>query len=141
MSTSFLIILIFILILAIVLGIVAIIFFNRNDKNTKQQNLKPNIPTSNIEDFISKANSAKNSQAIHELILQFLNSQKLNTNSKDKSTKRKLDFVSAISANSNATPKNISFLNNELKKRYMSLKKEIDAYEQIGLAKRKMREA
>ncbi|MCR6571277.1 hypothetical protein CINS5915_06380 [Campylobacter insulaenigrae] len=141
MSTSFLIILIFILILAIVLGIVAIIFFNRNDKNTKQQNLKPNISTSNIEDFISKANSAKNSQAIHELILQFLNSQKLNTNSKDKSTKRKLDFVSAISANSNATPKNISFLNNELKKRYMSLKKEIDAYEQIGLAKRKMREA
>ncbi|AJC88039.1 hypothetical protein [Campylobacter insulaenigrae] len=141
MSTSFLIILIFILILAIVLGIVAIIFFNRNDKNTKQQNLKPNISTSNIEDFISKANSAKNSQAIHELILQFLNSQKLNTNSKDKSTKIKLDFVSAISANSNATPKNISFLNNELKKRYMSLKKEIDAYEQIGLAKRKMREA
>ncbi|TWO24693.1 hypothetical protein [Campylobacter insulaenigrae] len=141
MSTSFLIILIFILILAIVLGIAAIIFFNRNDKNTKQQNLKPNISTSNIEDFISKANSAKNSQAIHELILQFLNSQKLNTNSKDKSTKRKLDFVSAISANSNATPKNISFLNNELKKRYMSLKKEIDAYEQIGLAKRKMREA
>ncbi|MCR6594762.1 hypothetical protein [Campylobacter insulaenigrae] len=141
MSTSFLIILIFILILAIVLGIVAIIFFNRNDKNTKEQNLRPNISTSNIEDFISKANSAKNSQAIHELILQFLNSQKLNTNSKDKSTKRKLDFVSAISANSNATPKNISFLNNELKKRYMSLKKEIDAYEQIGLAKRKMREA
>ncbi|WP_291951830.1 hypothetical protein [Campylobacter sp.] len=141
MGASFLIILILILVFAIALGVVAVIFFNRNNKNLKQQELKSNLAINDIEDFISKANSAKNSETIHQLILQFLNSQKLNTNLKNKATKRKLDFISAISANNNATPKNISFLNNELKKRYNSLKKEIDTYEQIGLAKRKMRQS
>ncbi|MBF7046108.1 hypothetical protein IY974_05995 [Campylobacter volucris] len=137
----FVIVLILFLLIIVIFGVVALIYFNHKDKNSKQQDTKSSIKVSGIEDFITKANSAKNSQTIQELILQFLNSQKLTSNPKDSSTKRKLDFVSAISANANATPKNISFLNNELKKRYSSLKKEIDAYEQIGLAKRKMRES
>ncbi|TXE89271.1 hypothetical protein FPD38_00825 [Campylobacter volucris] len=137
----FAIVLILILLIILIFGIVVLIYFNHKNKNSKRQDTKSSIRISGIEDFIAKANSAKNSQTIQELILQFLNSQKLTSNPKDSNTKRKLDFVSAISANANATPKNISFLNNELKKRYSSLKKEIDAYEQIGLAKRKMRES
>ncbi|AJC85034.1 hypothetical protein IMC75_00895 [Campylobacter peloridis] len=141
MSNSFLIFLIIALIVFIVLGIIAVIFFTKKDKTKATSASKNSLKINNIEDFIAKANSTKNSKDIQELILHFLNTQKIGNNPKDSATKRKLDFVSAISANANSTPKNISFLNNELKKRYKGLKKEIDAYEQIGLAKRKMRES
>ncbi|OCX43397.1 hypothetical protein A7X81_00330 [Campylobacter ornithocola] len=142
MNNSLFIFLIAALVVIIILGILLVLFFTHKEKNPKNINAsKINANISNIEDFISKANTAKNSQEIQTLILQFLNSQKFGSNPKDSATKRKLDFISAVSANANATPKNISFLNNELKKRYKALKKEIDAYEQIGLAKRKMRQS
>ncbi len=149
MKSSLLIFLIIALFIIIILGIIIIIFFINKDKNiSKTSPITTPIKSNNtmgkindIEEFISKADNAKNAQELHELILQFLNSQKFNSNPKDSATKRKLDFVSAISANANASPKNISFLNNELKKRYKTLKKEIDAYEQVGLAKRKMRQS
>ncbi|EAI4298787.1 hypothetical protein A0U20_07290 [Campylobacter lari] len=141
MNNSLFIFLIVALVIVIILGILLVLFFTHKDKQPNKSNVTKAPKISNIEDFISKANGAKNSQEIQALILQFLNSQKFGSNPKDSATKRKLDFISAISANANATPKNISFLNNELKKRYKALKKEIDAYEQIGLAKRKMRQS
>ncbi|AJD02165.1 membrane protein [Campylobacter lari] len=141
MNNSLFIFLIIALVVVIILGILLVLFFTHKDKQPNKTSTIKATQISNIEDFISKANGAKNSQEIQALILQFLNSQKFGSNPKDSATKRKLDFISAISANANATPKNISFLNNELKKRYKALKKEIDAYEQIGLAKRKMRQS
>ncbi|MCV3431847.1 hypothetical protein L8W59_07835 [Campylobacter lari] len=141
MNNSLFIFLIVALVVVIILGVLLVLFFTHKDKQPNKSNATKAPKISNIEDFISKANGAKNSQEIQALILQFLNSQKFGSNPKDSVTKRKLDFISAISANANATPKNISFLNNELKKRYKALKKEIDAYEQIGLAKRKMRQS
>ncbi|MCV3377727.1 hypothetical protein [Campylobacter sp. IFREMER_LSEM_CL2194] len=141
MNNSLFVFLIIALVIVIILGILLVLFFTHKDKNTNKSNITKTPKIINIEDFISKANDAKNSQEIQALILQFLNSQKLGSNPKDSAAKRKLDFISAISANANATPKNISFLNNELKKRYKTLKNEIDAYEQIGLAKRKMRQS
>ncbi|AJD06624.1 hypothetical protein [Campylobacter lari] len=141
MNNSLFIFLIVALVVVIILGVLLVLFFTHKDKQPNKSNTTKAPKISNIEDFISKANGAKNSQEIQALILQFLNSQKFGSNPKDSATKRKLDFISAISANANATPKNISFLNNELKKRYKALKKEIDAYEQIGLAKRKMRQS
>ncbi|EAK9994592.1 hypothetical protein [Campylobacter lari] len=141
MNNSLFIFLIVALVVVIILGVLLVLFFTHKDKQPNKSNAAKAPKISNIEDFISKANGAKNSQEIQALILQFLNSQKFGSNPKDSATKRKLDFISAISANANATPKNISFLNNELKKRYKALKKEIDAYEQIGLAKRKMRQS
>ncbi|CAM4183103.1 hypothetical protein [Campylobacter armoricus] len=141
MNNSLFIVLIIALVIIIILGILLVLFFTHKNANTKTAINNANSSIKNIEDFISKANSAKSSQEIQALILQFLNSQKFGSNPKDSATRRKFDFISAISANSNATPKNISFLNNELKKRYKSLKKEFDAYEQIGLAKRKMRQS
>ncbi|EAI4441804.1 hypothetical protein IO384_000772 [Campylobacter lari] len=141
MNNSLFIFLVIALVIIIILGILLILFFMHKEKQPSKSNPAKTPKISNIEDFISKANNANNSQEIQALILQFLNSQKLGSNPKDSATKRKLDFISAISANANATPKNISFLNNELKKRYKALKKEIDAYEQIGLAKRKMRQS
>ncbi|HEC1746662.1 TPA: hypothetical protein R1699_001020 [Campylobacter lari] len=141
MNNSLFIFLIVALVVVIILGVLLVLFFTHKDKQPNKSNAAKAPKISNIEDFISKANGVKNSQEIQALILQFLNSQKFGSNPKDSATKRKLDFISAISANANATPKNISFLNNELKKRYKALKKEIDAYEQIGLAKRKMRQS
>ncbi|RKO64097.1 hypothetical protein CKA54_07180 [Campylobacter sp. P255] len=141
MNNTLFVFLIIALVVVIALGVILILFFTHKDKQPNKTNINKTPKISGIEDFISKANAAKNSQEIQALILQFLNSQKLGSNPKDSATKRKLDFISAISANANATPKNISFLNNELKKRYSVLKKEIDAYEQIGLAKRKMRQS
>ena len=58
----------------------------------------------------------------------------------DEKTKNKLEFVSALAANPKASPQTVSFLNQELKKISASYKKEIDAYEQMGLAKRKIKE-
>ncbi|AJC86562.1 hypothetical protein [Campylobacter sp. RM16704] len=140
MNNFIFIFLIIALVVIIISGIFLALFFSHKEKHSKNSNTnQSNSLINNIEDFISKANTAKNSQEIQNLILQFLNSQKISNNPKDNTTKRKLDFVSAISANINATAKNISFLNNELKKRYKSLRKEIDTYEQIGLAKRKMK--
>ena len=57
----------------------------------------------------------------------------------DEKTKHKLEFIAALASNVNASVENISFLNKELKKISNSYKKEIDAYEQMGLAKRKMK--
>lgn len=59
----------------------------------------------------------------------------------DEATKKKLEFVSSFASNANASATNVSFLNRELKKLSNSYKKEIDAYEQMGLAKRKIKES
>lgn len=143
MNNTLLIFLIIALFIIITLGILIVVFFiNKEKKLHKEQQSKGNAnKINNINDFISKAESAINASQIQELILQFLNSQKLSNNANNSDTKRKLEFVSSISANANSSPKNISFLSNELKKRYKTLKKEIDAYEQMGLAKRKMRQS
>ncbi|EJY5994116.1 hypothetical protein OGP33_000307 [Campylobacter jejuni] len=53
---------------------------------------------------------------------------------------KKIEFVSALAANINASAQTVSYLNKELKKIYGSYKKEIDAYEHMGLAKRKIKE-
>ncbi|ECR4140762.1 hypothetical protein F1C17_00730 [Campylobacter jejuni] len=58
----------------------------------------------------------------------------------DEATKKKLEFVSALAANINASAQTVSYLNKELKKISGSYKKEIDAYEHMGLAKRKIKE-
>ncbi len=58
----------------------------------------------------------------------------------DDTAKKKLEFVVALAANANASAQTVSFLNKELKKISPSYKKEIDAYEQMGLAKRKIKE-
>lgn len=58
----------------------------------------------------------------------------------DEATKKKLEFVSALAAKINASAQIVSYLNKELKKISGSCKKEIDAYEHMGLAKRKIKE-
>lgn len=56
----------------------------------------------------------------------------------DEATKKKLEFVSALAANINASAQTVSYLNKELKKISGSYK-EIDAYEHMGLAKEKLK--
>lgn len=96
-----------------------------------------------LEQMLARLNDPSlNLSALHELALAFINTQKLPFKGKALSAdaKKKLDFVTLFALHQNTNAKEISFLNRELSKRYSSYKKEIDAYEQMGLAKRKMRQ-
>lgn len=80
---------------------------------------------------------------LKELVKLFVQTHKLGSKTSkelDEKTKNKLEFVSALAANPKASPQTVSFLNQELKKISASYKKEIDAYEQMGLVKRKIKE-
>lgn len=80
---------------------------------------------------------------LKELAKLFAQTHKLGSKTSkqlDEKTKHKLEFVSALASNANASVQTMSFLNRELKKISNSYKKEIDAYEQMGLAKRKMKQ-
>ena len=131
-------------ILLFILAIILVIFTLSRSKTSS--NLKPagvKKPLS-LDQMLAKLNDPSLSlNSLHELALAFINTQKLPFKSKNLSAdaKKKLDFVTLFALHQNTNAKEISFLNRELSKRYSSYKKEIDAYEQMGLAKRKMRQS
>lgn len=115
----------------------------KHQENKKSQTSGRKFDTS-LEKMIATATDANLSeQELKELALLFVKTHKLGSKtSKDLSedAKKKLEFVSAFASNNKSTPNLVSFLNRELKKISASYKKEIDAYEQMGLAKRKIKE-
>ncbi|TKX28333.1 hypothetical protein CQA38_08155 [Campylobacter sp. MIT 12-5580] len=144
MSSGLLGFIIVFVILIIVFVIVVLVMMNKKNPKTSTTTSKASPKALSLEQMLSRlSNPNLSSSELHELILIFINTQKLPFKSgKNLSSdaKKKLDFVTAIAMHESSTAKNISFLNRELSKRYSSYKKEIDAYEQMGLAKRKMRE-
>ncbi|TQR33708.1 hypothetical protein DMB92_02135 [Campylobacter sp. MIT 99-7217] len=134
------------LVVLLAIGFAVAIFLTlKKQTQTSQDSTKhkPEHKSLSLDDLISMAQTASDDK-LHDLILTFVNTQKLgsrtNAKSISKDAKKKLDFVTAVSSNSHSEAKNIAFLNRELSKRYPSYKKEIDAYEQMGLAKRKIRQ-
>lgn len=98
----------------------------------------------NLDQILTKVGNPKlSANQLHELILSFINTQKLpfKGSSLSAEAKKKLDFVSLVAMHPNTNAREITFLNKELVKRYPSYQKEIDAYEGIGLSRRKMRES
>lgn len=125
----------------VVVVILGVMMFLSSSKKSDDDDKKPQKAKS-LEELIREASSA-NAKNLDLLIKAFLATQKFPFRDGTKisaDAKKKLDFITAVASNSNATPKHISFLNRELNKKYGSYKKEIDAYEQMGVAKRNIRE-
>ncbi|EAH7072129.1 hypothetical protein KJK44_000507 [Campylobacter upsaliensis] len=94
--------------------------------------------------IVKAADTSLSDSELKELATLFIATHKLGSKTSkdlDEATKKKLEFVSSFASNANASATNVSFLNRELKKLSNSYKKEIDAYEQMGLAKRKIKES
>ncbi|EOS9925522.1 hypothetical protein ACNKPF_000603 [Campylobacter coli] len=135
--------------LLLFLSLIAYLILSDNKKkNKKQKNTKNTAKArkfyNDLNKMIAAASDLKYSDRdLKELVKLFVQTHKLGSKiSKelDEKTKNKLEFVSALAANPKASPQTVSFLNQELKKISASYKKEIDAYEQMGLAKRKIKE-
>ena len=144
MITYLLIILALGVILLLFLGLIAYFIVKDDAKNVKKVEEKnPTFSTDLEQMIITASNESLSDNALKELATLFVKTHKLGTKNSetlDENTKKKLEFISAFSANAKASAKTISFLNKELKKISNSYKKEIDAYEQMGLAKRKIKE-
>ncbi|HEB9343388.1 TPA: hypothetical protein RZK39_000878 [Campylobacter coli] len=135
--------------LLLFLGLIAYLIISDDKKrNIKQKNTENTVQARKIDSDLNKmivaASDLKYSDSdLKELAKLFVQTHKLGSKTSkelDEKTKNKLEFVSALAANPKASPQTISFLNQELKKISASYKKEIDAYEQMGLAKRKIKE-
>ncbi len=135
------------LILSCFLAVVVFLILSVNKKSVKKPSLKTQTKGKKFStDLDAMIQAAKDTSLSHselnELIKLFVKTHKLGSNTSkklDEKTKHKLEFVSALASNLSASVENISFLNKELKKISNSYRKEIDAYEQMGLAKRKMK--
>lgn len=134
-------------ILLLFLSLIAYLILSDGKSSTSKtpaQNSKKYNFSTDLDKMILAASDAKlDDKALKELVKLYTQTHKLGTKSgkdMDEASKQKLEFVSALASNVNASPQTISFLNKELKKLSSSFKKEIDAYEQMGLAKRKIKE-
>ncbi|MBZ7939155.1 MULTISPECIES: hypothetical protein [Campylobacter] len=109
----------------------------------KQKKAKRVFDT-NLDNMIAAAADPNLSDSdLQELVKLYVATHKLGSKTSkelDDSAKKKLEFVASLASNMNASPQTVSLLNKELKKISASYKKEIDAYEQMGLAKRKIKE-
>ncbi|APA55963.1 hypothetical protein D9Y79_02080 [Campylobacter coli] len=137
--------------LLLFLSLIAYLILSDNkkkNKNKKQKNTENTAKARKFDNDLNKMIAAASDlkysdRDLKELVKLFVQTHKLGSKTSkelDEKTKNKLEFVSALAANPKASPQTVSFLNQELKKISASYKKEIDAYEQMGLAKRKIKE-
>ncbi|MBK2001179.1 hypothetical protein ACD575_00625 [Campylobacter sp. LH-2024] len=119
---------------------------SKKDKNipTAKPKKAKKVFDTNLDNMIAAAADPNLSDSdLQELVKIYVATHKLGSKTSkelDEATKKKLEFVASLASNINASPQTVSFLNKELKKISASYKKEIDAYEQMGLAKRKIKE-
>ncbi|HDZ4932118.1 hypothetical protein OLP40_00515 [Campylobacter jejuni] len=141
------------LVLLLFLSIIAYLITSDGKKTTKKQktNQTKQHATEKTKKFdtdldkmiIAASNIKLTDIELKELAKLYVQTHKLGSKTSkelDEATKKKLEFVSALAANANASAQTVSYLNKELKKISGSYKKEIDAYEHMGLAKRKIKE-
>lgn len=129
--------------------IIALVFFfiiksskGKEINQKTEQTAKKQENTNALDDLIKAAKSANSSASLNKIVLAFLQSQSLEARTStllSEDAKKKLGFISAVCANKYAEAKIIAFLNHELGKKYPSYKREIDLYENLGLAKRRMK--
>lgn len=120
-------------------------FIIKSSKNKGVESVESktsNKPTNALDDLIKAAKSANSSASLNKVVLAFIQTQSLEaktTGPLSEDAKKKLGFISAVCANKCAEARIIAFLNHELGKRYPSYRREIDLYENLGLAKRRMK--
>ncbi|EAL0604014.1 TPA: hypothetical protein R5C24_000071 [Campylobacter jejuni] len=118
----------------------------KKQKTSQKQHIAEKIKNfdTDLDKMITTASDTKLSDIeLKELAKLYVQTHKLGTKTSkelDEITKKKLEFVAALASNSNASVQTLAYLNKELKKISGSYKKEIDAYEHMGLAKRKIKE-
>lgn len=152
MNHIFLVIFCAALALLLFLGVIAYLITSDGKKTIKKQKTSQkqhvaekikNFDT-DLDKMITTASDTKLSDIeLKELAKLYVQTHKLGTKTSkelDEITKKKLEFVAALASNSNASVQTLAYLNKELKKISGSYKKEIDAYEHMGLAKRKIKE-
>lgn len=152
MSHIFLVVFCVALALLLFLGMIAYLITSDGKKTIKKQKTRQkqhiaekikNFDT-DLDKMITTASDTKLSDIeLKELSKLYVQTHKLGTKTSkelDEITKKKLEFVAALASNSNASVQTLAYLNKELKKISGSYKKEIDAYEHMGLAKRKIKE-
>ncbi len=152
MSHIFLVIFCAALALLLFLGMIAYLITSdgkktiKKQKTSQKQHIAEKIKNfdTDLDKMITTASDTKLSDIeLKELAKLYVQTHKLGTKTSkelDEITKKKLEFVAALASNSNASVQTLAYLNKELKKISGSYKKEIDAYEHMGLAKRKIKE-
>lgn len=152
MSHIFLVIFCAALALLLFLGMIAYLITSdgkktiKKQKTSQKQHIAEKIKNfdTDLDKMITTASDTKLSDIeLKELSKLYVQTHKLGTKTSkelDEITKKKLEFVAALASNSNASVQTLAYLNKELKKISGSYKKEIDAYEHMGLAKRKIKE-
>ncbi|HDZ5064861.1 TPA: hypothetical protein RTH13_000240 [Campylobacter jejuni] len=141
------------LVLLLFLSIIAYLITSDGKKTAKKQktNQTKQHATEKTKKFdtdldkmiIAASDATLTDIELKELAKLYVQTHKLGSKTSkelDEATKKKLEFVSALAANANASAQTVGYLNKELKKISGSYKKEIDAYEHMGLAKRKIKE-
>ncbi|MBT0883361.1 hypothetical protein AVBRAN9334_01265 [Campylobacter sp. RM9334] len=132
------------------LVIIALVFYfiiksskNKENQILTQEKQEVVKKVNALDDLIKAAKSAKTPAALNKVVLAFLQSQSLENRTSlttlSEDAKKKLGFISVVCANKCAEAKLIAFLNHELGKKYPSYKREIDLYENLGLARRRMK--
>lgn len=152
MSHIFLVIFCAALALLLFLGMIAYLITSdgkktiKKQKTSQKQHIAEKIKNfdTDLDKMITTASDVKLTDIeLKELAKLYVQTHKLGTKTSkelDEITKKKLEFVAALASNSNASVQTLAYLNKELKKISGSYKKEIDAYEHMGLAKRKIKE-
>lgn len=151
MNHIFLVVFCVALVLLLFLGVIAYLITSDGKKTTKKQKTNQKYATEKTKKFdtdldkmiIAACDTQLTDMELKELAKLYVQTHKLGSKTSkelDDATKKKLEFVSALASNVNASAQTVSYLNKELKKISGSYKKEIDAYEHMGLAKRKIKE-
>lgn len=151
MNHIFLVVFCVALVLLLFLGVIAFLITSDGKKTTKKQKTNQKYATEKTKKFdtdldkmiIAACDTQLTDMELKELAKLYVQTHKLGSKTSkelDDATKKKLEFVSALASNVNASAQTVSYLNKELKKISGSYKKEIDAYEHMGLAKRKIKE-
>lgn len=151
MNHIFLVIFCAALALLLFLGVIAYLIISDGKKTIKKQKTsqkqhvaeKTKKFDTDLDKMIIAASDKLTDIELKELAKLYVQTHKLGSKTSkelDEAAKKKLEFVSALAANINASAQTVSYLNKELKKISGSYKKEIDAYEHMGLAKRKIKE-
>lgn len=127
-----------ILALVAIFGVVVFIFMIKKSPSTEQAKIPKNY---SLDELIKIVASERNQDKLKEIIDLYLATQPFEAKSKSLSPSmaKKLDFITAAATNPTINAKLIVYLNKELKSKYSAYKSDIETYEKIGLAKRKMR--
>lgn len=127
-----------IVVLIVVFGLAIFIFVLKKPAKDEHHEAKKSYT---LQELVKLGESESSPAKLEELINIFLKTQSLpvKAGSLSKDAALKLEFVTALVLNNNTNAKLVVKLTKSLKTKYPAYKNDIEAAEQIAIAKRKMR--